>query len=37
LQQVKTAVAIGFSHAQIDPQVETLDDATVIEFPCLEM
>ena len=37
LQQIEAAVAIGFSHAQIDPQVEALDDAAGVELPGLEI
>jgi hypothetical protein len=36
LQQIETAVTVGFSHTQIDPQVESLDNAAVIEFPSLK-
>ena len=36
LQQIEAAVTIGFSHAQIDPQVEVLDDAAGVEFPALK-
>ena len=35
MQQIEAAVAIGFSHAQIDPQVEALDDAAGVELPGL--
>ena len=37
LQQLETAVAIGFSHAQVDPQVEPLDDAAGVELAGLEI
>ena len=37
LQQFETAVAISFSHAQIDPQIEALDDAAGVELPGLEI
>ena len=37
MQKFEAAVAVGFSHAQIDPQVETLDDAAVVVLACLEI
>ena len=37
MEQIETAVAVSFSHAQVDPQVETLNDAAVIEFPGVEV
>jgi len=37
LEQFEIAVSVSFSHAQVDPQVEALDDAAVIELPGLEI
>ena len=37
LEKIETAVTVGFSHAQVDPQVEAFDDAAVIALPGLEI
>jgi hypothetical protein len=37
LQQFEAAVTVGFSHAQIDPEVQTLDNAAVVQLPGLEI
>jgi hypothetical protein len=36
LEQIETAISGGFSHAQVDPQVEAFDDAAGVEFSSLE-
>ena len=37
MQQIEAAVTIGFSHAQIDSQVEALDDSARIVLSGLEV
>jgi len=37
LQHFEAAITVGFSHTQIDPQVETLDDAAGVELVGLEV
>ena len=37
MEQIEATVAVGFSHAQVDPQVEALDDAAGVEFAGLEV
>ena len=37
MEKIKAAVAVSFSHGQVDPQVEALDNSAVIEFAGLEV
>jgi hypothetical protein len=37
LEKIETAITVGFSHAQVDPQVQTLDDAAGVELAGLEV